>query len=89
MRRRSVSEEVREWRLETLREELRDKEEYMAYIDHRVARLKHLFSEAIESADHGRASEIDDQLQEAMLEREEFSELLAALRHASERELKS
>jgi predicted nucleic acid-binding protein len=89
MRRRPVSEEERVWRLETMGEELDETQAYMAQIDHSVARLKHLFSEAIETADHGGASEIDERLHEAMLQREDVSEQLAAQRYAFERELKS
>jgi predicted nucleic acid-binding protein len=89
MRRRPVSEEEREWRLETMGEELHETEAYRAKIEHDVARLKHLFSEAIETADQGRASEIGERLHEAMLEREDVSEQLAAQRYAFEREVKS
>jgi hypothetical protein len=48
-----------------------------------------LFSGAILIADHGGASEIDERLHEAMLEREDVSEQLAAQRYAFEREMKS
>lgn len=89
IQRHPISDKEREWRLESLREQLHEDEEYMEHIKLRVASLQSVFSVAIEEGDQNRASEIDGLLHEAMLEEKDLAQRLGALRNAYGRELKS
>ena len=87
--RHPISEKERDWRLESLGQQLHKIETDLEHAEHRVTRFQYLFSEAIDAGDHNIASEMDGHVHEAMLERENLSELRTALRNAYVREERS